>query len=282
MAGEMVDALFSGTNPPNLITGFARPLPLAVICELLGLPAEDRTKFSTWAEKITTVNGVLSFLFAIHRLRPLTQYLEQEIGRVRETRKSGLISDLVWMQSDANKLSDDELLAMVFLLLLAGHETTTHLVSGGVHTLLRHQEQLAMLKDDWGHLDLAVEEILRFVSPVQSTKPRFVRENCEVSGVKLTKGDIVMPLLVASNFDPEIFEAPERFDITRKPNRHIEFGTGIHFCLGHQLARLELRSALQTLFTIYPQLKLAIPEDEIRWNERFGIRSMQALPVLPE
>ncbi|MEM9277120.1 MAG: cytochrome P450 [Pseudomonadota bacterium] len=280
VADDLLQALFSENEPADLVTKLARPLPLAVICELLGLPQEDRSKFSGWAEKITTVNGVISFLFAVNKLKPLTRYLEDEIERVREQRKTGLISDLVWMEDVHSSLSDDELLAMIFLLLLAGHETTTHLISGSVHTLLNHPDQLALLKEDWNNLDLAVEELLRFVSPVQTTKPRFVRENCEVQGVGLTKGDIIMPLLAASNFDPELFENPEDFDIGRKPNRHVAFGTGIHFCLGHQLARLELRSALQSLFTTYPDLKLGVPDEDIRWNERFGLRSIQHLPLL--
>ncbi|MEM9333197.1 MAG: cytochrome P450 [Pseudomonadota bacterium] len=279
IAGSLVDALFENDRQVDLVGAFSRPLPLSVICELLGLPQEDRAKFSGWAERITTVNGVVSFLFAVNKFKPLTRYLEEEIQQVRHVRKSGLISELVWTEGENQSLSDDELLAMIFLLLLAGHETTTHLISGSVHTLLNHPDQLNALMNEWDKLDLAVEELLRFVSPVQTTKPRFVSKDCEVAGVKLAKGDVVMPLLVASNFDPEVFENPERFDITRRPNRHVSFGTGIHFCLGHQLARLELRSALKTLFTAYPSLKLGVPELDLSWNERFGIRSLKQLPV---
>ena len=281
LTNEYASQLFAKETSADLITGFARILPLAVICKLLGLPQEDWSKFSKWAEGITTVNGVMSFLFAINKLKPLTRYIENRVAYEREHGGEGLIHELVHFKTEDRQLSDDELVAMVFLLLLAGHETTTHLISGGVLALLQHPEQLQALKDDWSKLDLVVEECLRFVTPVQTGKPRYVREACEVEGVKLAQGDLIMPMILAANYDPEIFENPDQFDISRKPNRHIGFGSGIHFCLGHQLARLEMKAAIRTLFEHYPDLELAIPEDEIRWHERFGLRSLKALPVKP-
>ncbi len=281
LANEYASQLFAEDKTADLITRFARIFPLAVICKLLGLPQEDWSKFSKWAEGITTVNGVLSFLFAINKLKPLTRYIENRIAYEREHGEEGLIHELVHLKTEDGQLSDDELVAMVFLLLLAGHETTTHLISGGVLALLQHPEQLTALKEDWSKLDLAVEECMRFVSPVQTGKPRYVREACEVEGVALSKGDLIMPMILSANYDPETFENPDKFDISRKPNRHIGFGSGIHFCLGHQLARMEMKAALRILFEQYPDLELAVCEDEIRWHERFGLRSLKALPVKP-
>ncbi len=135
------------------------------------------------------------------------------------------------------------------------------------------------LLEDPSHLPLAVEEILRYVSAVQFTKPRNVRRDCVVEGVALKKGDVVMAMIVAANGDPAVIENPHRFDLSRKPNRHVSFGAGPHFCLGHQLARMEVACALRALFGQYPELKLAVPEQDIVWRSRVGLRALTALPV---
>ena len=281
LANEYAGSLFANAQSADLITNYSRTLPLAVICNLLGLPKEDWTRFAEWAQGITTVKGILSFVFAINKLKPLTRYIEDRIQYEREHGGVGLIHELIQLDGEEDQLSDDELVAMVFLLLLAGHETTTHLISGGVLALLQHPDQLKALKDDWSKIDMAVEECLRFVSPVQTTKPRYVQEDCEVEGVNLAAGDLIMPMILAANYDPAVFENADKFDITRKPNHHIEFGSGIHFCLGHQLARLEMKAAIRILFEHYPDLALAVPEETIEWNERFGLRSLKVLPVQP-
>ena len=279
LAKQYAEGLFTSEEPVDLITGFARKLPLAVICRLLGLPHEDWPRFAKWAQGITTVKGPVSFFLAINKLKPLTKYIENRIVHERQYGGNGLIHELVHLNSDEGQLSDDELVAMVFLLLLAGHETTTHLISGGVLALLQHPKQLESLQDDWSKHDLAVEECLRFVSPVQTGKPRYVREACEVEGVQLAASDLIMPMILAANFDPAVFKNADQFDITRKPNRHIEFGSGIHFCLEHQLARLEMKAAIRILFEQYPDLRLGIRDEEIKWNERFGLRTLKTLPV---
>ncbi|MGI9351934.1 MAG: cytochrome P450 family protein [Rhizobiaceae bacterium] len=279
IATQLSANLFSKSGPVDLIAGFARPFPLAVICELLGLPQEDRPRFMQWAGNLTRVSGIFTFFLAINKLKPMTRYIRQRTEIARNEGGTGLIRELVKLQGENGLLSDDELIAMVFLLLVAGHETTTHLISGGILALIQHPEQLSKLLGDWSQLDMAVEEILRFVSPVQSTKPRFVQEDCVVEGVQLKAGEIIMPLLIAANRDPEVFDEPDHFNISRRPNRHMEFGTGVHFCLGHQLARLEMKQALKTLLTDYPDLNLAVPDSDIMWNERFGLRALKTLPV---
>ena len=171
---------------------------------------------------------------------------------------------------------------MVFLLLGAGSETTTHLISGSV---LRAAEQPRLARLARGGLEPSQpgrEEFLRFVSPVQFSKPRFVRKDLELEGVRLKAGDKIMAMVAAANMDPATIEHPERLDLERRPNRHLSFGTGVHFCLGHQLARIEGKCALQALFTRWPKLALAIKPSAIRWRQRPGLRAIEVLPVRPD
>jgi cytochrome P450 PksS len=170
---------------------------------------------------------------------------------------------------------------MLFLLLNAGSITTTHLIGGAVFELLRDPARRDWLMADWSRTGLAVEEFLRFVSPVQFSKPRYVRRDIELDGVRLTKGDQVMAMVVAANLDPQESPHPETLELERRPNRHLAFGTGIHFCLGHQLARVEAACALQALFTRWPQLVLAVSPSDIRWRKRPGLRAIEKLPVVP-
>jgi cytochrome P450 len=168
---------------------------------------------------------------------------------------------------------------MVFILLLAGHETTTHLISGSVFELTKNPQLRDWLKEDWSRADLAIEEFLRFVSPVQFSKPRFVRRNIELGDVRLKNGDQIIAMLAAGNMDAAANVLPEKLDLQRWPNRHIAFGTGIHFCLGHQLVRLEGKCALQALYERWPKLRLAVEPGQIRWRSRPGIRAIIELPV---
>ena len=169
---------------------------------------------------------------------------------------------------------------MVFLLLFAGHETTTHLISGSVYEILREPRLRDWLIEDPSRIDLATEEFLRFVSPVQFSKPRFARKDVELDGAKLEKGDMVMAMITAANLDPRVIEKPNMLDLTRKPNRHIAFGTGIHFCLGHQLARIEGRCAINALLSRWPNLALGVEPKNIRWRRRPGLRAIRQLPVV--
>ena len=170
---------------------------------------------------------------------------------------------------------------MLFLLLFAGHETTTHLISGSILEIAKNPGLREWLQEDWSRADLAVEEFLRFVSPVQFSKPRFVRHDVELGGVRLRHGEQIMAMLVAANMDPAANAFPERLDLARRPNRHLAFGTGIHFCLGHQLARLEGKYALEALYTRWPKLRLAVEPSQIRWRSRPGLRAIVSLPVVP-
>jgi len=279
IAGELARELFAEGSPADLVDRYARRLPLSVICELLGLPLADRPKFTAWASSFTRFTGAFSFLGVVPKLTAIKRYMEERLDAARQKGGSGLIAELVRVEAEGGRISRDEMVAMLFLLLFAGHETTTHLISGSVHELLRNPPLRDWLEEDWRRVDLAVEELLRFVSPVQFTKPRFVREDVELGGVRLKKGDKIVPMLAAGNFDPQANEHPERLDLERRPNRHVAFGAGIHFCLGHQLARIEGKCALRALFEHWPKLELATDDARIRWRRRAGFRAIEQLPV---
>jgi cytochrome P450 PksS len=281
IADELAADLFADGSPADLVACYARKLPLSVICELLGLPAGDRLKFIAWAGKITGIRSRIGLLWRMTRgVAAIKRYLEAHLETARATGGEGLIAELVRVEKEGARLSRDEMVAMVFLLLFAGHETTTHLISGSVFKLLRNPGLREWLAEDWKRVDLAVEEFLRFVSPVQFTKPRFVRKNVELCGVRLRQGDKIIAMLAAANLDSAANDRPEKLDLKRRPNRHIAFGTGIHFCLGHQLARLEGRCALLALLKRWPNLGLAVEPSQIRWREQAGLRAIEKLEVV--
>jgi cytochrome P450 PksS len=282
IADALAAELFADGSPADLVERYARKLPLSVICELLGLPRADWPRFVAWANSLTRLTGMLGFIRVLAAIGPMKRYLEGRLQAARETGGEGLIAELVRVEKEGGRISSQEMVAMVFLLLGAGSETTTHLISGSVYELTRAPALRDWLAEDWSRANLAIEEFLRFVSPVQFTKPRFIRKDIELGGVRLKKGDRIMAMLAAANMDPDANPRPETLDLTRKPNRHLSFGTGIHFCLGHQLARIEGKCALEALFRRWPQLELAVPPDSIRWRRRPGLRAIETLPVAPQ
>ena len=279
LADDLADKLFADGTPADLVARYAQILPLAVISELLGLPQADRPTFIGWANEMAQFTGMLTFLRMIGTVGKMRRYFQERLKQAREKGGEGLIAELVRVEGEGGRISADELVSMLFLLLAAGSQTTAHLISGSVFELLRDPARRDWLEQDWSRAGLAVEEFLRFVSPVQFTKPRVVRQDVELDGVRLRKGDRVMAMLVAANLDPKESEHPETLDLERRPNRHMSFGTGIHFCLGHQLARIEAMCALQALFTRWPKLHLAVAPADIRWRRRPGLRSIEELPV---
>jgi len=280
IADRLAEELFAEGSPADLVQRYARTLPLSVICELLGLPPADRPKFITWANSMAQLTNAFSLLRMIGGLMKMRRYLQGRLQIAREQGGEGLIAELVRVEKEGGRITPDEMVSMVFLLLGAGSETTTHLISGSVFELLRDPERRDWLAADWSRAGLAVEEFLRFVSPVQFSKPRYVRQDVDLDGVRLKKGDRVMAMIVAANLDKEANECPERMDLERRPNRHLSFGTGAHFCLGHQLARIEGICALQALFTRWPGLQLAVAPSQVRWRRRPGIRMIAELPVV--
>jgi cytochrome P450 len=280
LADGLACELFAQGSPVDLVQGYAQILPLSVICELLGLPPADRPKFIAWANSMAQLASALGFLRMIPVMLQMRRYLQGRLRLAREQGGEGLIAELVRVEMDGGPISPDEMVSMVFLLLAAGSQTTTHLISGSVFELVKNPPLRDWLTADWSRAGLAVEEFLRFVSPVQFSKPRYVRQNVELDGVRLNKGDKVMAMIVAANLDAGANGCPEKLDLARRPNRHMSFGTGIHFCLGHQLARIEAMCALEALFTRWPKLRLAVEPSQIRWRRRPGLRSIEKLPVV--
>jgi len=279
IADELAADMFAQGSPADLVTRYAQQLPLLVICELLGLPPADQPKFTAWADRVTGISSPLGLLRALPALSALKRYLEKQLDRVGKVGGEGLIAELVRTEKEGARLSRDEIVATVFLLLFAGHETTKHLISGAVFELAKNPALRDWLAQDWSRADLAVEEFLRFVSPVQVSQLRFVRRDVDLGGVQLKRGDKIMTMLVAANLDAAANASPDTLDLARKPNHHIAFGTGVHFCLGYQLARLEAKCALEALYKRWPKLELAVEPGEIRWRRHPSFRAIISLPV---
>jgi cytochrome P450 len=280
ISDQLASELFAEGRTADLVARYARLVPLSVISELLGLPEADRPQFIAWANAMGRLTGVIDFLRVSFGLRKMRRYFEARLREARERGGEGLIAELIRVEREGGRITGDELVSMLFLLLLAGSETTTHLISGAVFELSKDPGKRDWLIEDFSRTGLAVEEFLRFVSPVQFSKPRYVRHDVKVEGVALKRGEQVMAMLVAANLDPDANEHSGELDLSRHPNRHLSFGTGIHFCLGHQLARLEAICALQALFTRWPKLGLAVAASEVRWRRRPGLRSLARLPVV--
>lgn len=267
------------TKSVDFVQHFCRQLPLTVICEILGLPTEDRPKFSRWFRAFAEIRSAWGMFRVVPGALRILKYLEQQFDEVRGRPRGGLLSDLVQMEMDGDKLSRDELVATVFLLLVAGHETTVHLLSTGCFSLLNHPDQLQLLNQNWDLVGHAVDEVLRFNTPVQIAKPRFVVETGDFYGAPLERGQYITAILGAANADPAKFVNPEQLDIQRSPNPHLAFGSGIHVCLGLKLAKAEAEVAFQRLFQRFSGLQIACPADEVRWISRVGIRSIRSLPL---
>ncbi|QLC25551.1 cytochrome P450 [Parasphingopyxis algicola] len=279
LADDLLDRMEAeGGN--DIVRGFARALPLIVICELLGLRGEGRNSFMRWTDRMTKSVGIWTILRTIPALGKMIAYIRSEIDAARGGRREGLLVDLVLAEADGDRMNEDELVAMVAILFVAGHETTTHLISTGIATLLEHPDQLAALKADWSLAPQTVEELMRFNSPVQMTKPRIVRADIDFHGTRLRRGDRIMACLASANADPAIFDAPERFDIHReRPQRHVGFGGGIHLCLGLHLARAEGQIAFERLFKRWSALRLVQSPAAREWITRIGIHGYRALPI---
>jgi cytochrome P450 len=280
--GVLCDRLLAGLagrETVDLLEEWARPLPVAVICELLGLPEEDRPMFARWVKALFRSVTLFGLLLALPSMVRLQNYFRRHFEQCRRQPHPGLMTALVQAEQDGDQLSEDELLAMAFLLLFAGFETTVHLLSGGTLALLSAPEQKERLLNDWSLAPPAVEELLRFVSPVQMSEPRYVIGDLEFHGRSLRRGDYIVAFLGAANADPARFPDPEKLDLSRSPNPHVSFGSGTHFCLGAQLARAEAQVGLERLFTHYPRLALARADSELRYSGHMLLRALVALPV---
>jgi cytochrome P450 len=268
----------------DLVTAFAFPLPFTVICELLGVPEEDRTAFGQClSTMLTPTLTPQQYDRAKQASDAVVALLRGLVETKREHPGDDLVTALISARDGDECLDEQELLASILQLIIAGHDTTASLIGNGVVALLRHPDQLAALHADPDGLPSAVEELIRYDTPAPHSTFRFAVEDVDIGGVTIPAGAQVIISLASANRDPARFSDPDALDVRRSDQRHLAFGHGIHFCLGAPLARMEGRLALGSLFRRFPELRLAVPVEELHWGHGDGLvlRGLSELPVIP-
>ena len=276
LADDMEARATAGDGSVDLLDTFAFPLPMTVICELLGVPDGERDAFRRWS------NTLLSAGTAQERGAAgaaMAEFLARLVADKATNPGDDMLSAIVQATDDADRLSPREATSMAFLLLVAGHETTVNLIGNGVLALLTHPEQLAELRADPGLTPAAVEEFLRFDGPVNLATLRYTTEPVTISGTEIPAGEVVMVALTAADRDAERYPDPDVLDLHRDTGQHVAFGYGIHHCLGAPLARLEGEIAFRTLLDRFPDLALAAEPETLAWRSSTLIRGLTSLPV---
>jgi cytochrome P450 len=280
---EITDALLdriTARGSAELVGEFALPLPITVIGELLGVPAADRERFRIWTdEMLDRPFDVGTDLARVTAAREqMHGYLAELVAAKRAHPADDLITDLVAATDEGERLDAQELLAMIFLLLIAGYVTTVSLIGNGTLALLRQPDQLDRLRTDPSLVPQAVEELLRFDGPVNPGLTRYALEDLEIGGVPIPRGDMVLLAIAAADRDPHRFPDPDRLDVGADPG-HLAFGHGLHYCLGAPLARLEGQVAFTALLSRLPDITLAAREDQLRWSSGGVLRGVRELPI---
>ncbi|WP_433921044.1 cytochrome P450 family protein [Paenibacillus taichungensis] len=282
ISDELLDRIQAGnTRDFDLIEDYAFPLPIIVICEMLGVPLKDQDKFRAWSN--TIMEGVSNPQMnqeSDEVMKAFVDYLQALITERRNHSQQDLISDLISIEEEGDKLSEQELYALVFVLIIAGHETTVNLIGNGMLALLEHPEQKQILMDDPELIQAAVEEVLRFNGPAEISNVRWATENVEFQGIQIRPGDMMLVALSSANRDSSQYEEADTFNITRKVNDHIAFGKGIHYCLGAPLARLEGEIAINALLRRLPEIRLNTDMQLLEWRPGMIIRGLKAFPVV--
>lgn len=276
---ELLDELAS-TGRMELISGYALPLPLTIIADLLGIPEQDRLRFHSFSRSTISASTVMGALRSVPDQRSLTRQLRKLVEQRRREPREDLITALVQAEEAGDKLSGDEVVAMIALLMLAGYETTVNLIGSGALALIQNPEQREILLRDPAIADSAVEELLRHTSPLDIASQRFARADMSIGSVNISQGHLVVAMIGSANHDETQFRNPEVLDLTRQPNKHVAFGGGAHFCLGAPLARMEGQIALTTLFRRFPDLSLAVEPASLRWRRSLIVRGLGELPVV--
>ena len=275
ITAELLDAM-SGRNEVNLLETLATPLPIRVLTEMIGVPEDEADAFRGWTMTLTT--SALSLDALETAGMAMLRYTRSLLERKRRDPKPDLLSALVAVRDGEDRLTEDELTSMVFLLLIAGQETTVNLIGNGTLALLANPVQLARLRADRELLSRAVEEVLRFESPVQVAL-RYATEPVTLGRATIPGGSVVIVSLLAANRDADRFKDPDQFDVERSYNPQVAFGYGIHHCLGAPLARLEGAIAIGALLDRYPNLRLAVPEAKLDWRVSMVMHGLVELPV---
>jgi cytochrome P450 PksS len=268
----------------ELIAQYALPLPITIIADLLGIPNQDRRRFHAWSARLVAVSRPRDAVLVLPAAWMFLRYVRRLVEYRRARPGDDLLSALIQAEEAGDRLSADELLAMVVLLLIAGHETTVNLIASGTLALLECPDQLARLRADPALAPTAVEELVRFVAPVEIATERYASHDLELRGQPIPRGGLVLAVLASANRDARRFERPNELDLGRSPNPHLSFGQGAHYCLGAPLARLEGQIAFNTLLHRMPRLRLAVPSTRLRWRRGLFVRGLERLPVvnLPE
>lgn len=279
IADGLVDAMTAKSAPADLVEEFALPLPIAVICELLGVPFEDRTEFRTWSDAFLSTTRYSPEQVADY-VGQLREYMAGLIALRRATPQDDLLSALVIARDQEDRLSEDEMLSLAEGILVAGHETTASQIPNFVFVLLTSPRQLAMLRADLDLVPQAVEELMRYVPlGAGAGGARYALEDVDLNGTIVRAGEPVVVALHSANRDESVYTDPDELDLTRQEASHIGFGHGPHHCLGAPLARMELQVALRTLLTRLPDLRLAVPETDVTWKSGVATRAPAHLPV---
>jgi cytochrome P450 len=273
---ELLDDM-STRQEVDLLASLAFPLPITVICELLGVPVADRDEFRAWSATIVS-STVSPDVFQAHGTA-MTGYFRKMLAARRREPADDLLSALVAARDEEDRLTEDELLSMAFLLLVAGHETTVNLIGSGMLALLLNPGEMARLRADRSLLGSAVEELLRYVNPVNNATLRFAGEPLEIGGQQVSPDEVVLVSLSGANRDPSRYADPDRLDLSRDSAGHLAFGHGIHYCLGAPLARLEAEIAFGGLLERFGSMTLAVPADSLRWRPSTLIHGLETLPV---
>jgi cytochrome P450 len=267
----------AGDGTVDLLSAFAFPLPMTVICELLGVPADDREEFKAWSHVILSSGATHEESRSAGAA--MFGYFTRLLDLKRQAPANDLLSALVAARDADDSLSERELVAMVFLLLVAGHETTVNLIASGTLALLTHPAELSRLRSDPSLLPGAVEELLRYANPLNHATERYTLEPTSIGGVTIPAREVVLCVTSSANHDPSRFPDADGLDLGRDASGHLAFGHGIHYCLGAPLARLEGEVAFGALLARFPALSLAVPVSSLRWRPSSLIHGLESLPV---
>jgi cytochrome P450 len=278
---ELLDDLVAGPRPANLVSGFSLPLPVRVICELLGVPEQDQGKFRGWSDALMS-NQDISMDEIMAAALAMAGYFAGLIALKRAEPADDLMTALIAARDEGDRLSEDELVTLCITLLVGGHETTANQINMSLITLLEaYPDELARLRADESLIPDAIEELMRFVQLGGGGFPmgRVATEEIQLGGVTISPGEICLPFFNAANRDRSEFPEPDRLDLTREPRMHMSFGAGMHHCLGAQLARMELQEAFRGLLGRLPGLRLAVPVEQLAFKDKMLVYSLHDLPV---
>ncbi|MGC1475081.1 MAG: cytochrome P450, partial [Terriglobales bacterium] len=278
IADELIDKV-QAKGKMEFISEFAFPLPIRVISEMLGVPEKDQDKFRKWSGDLINSGALSSERPVISPdLLQLVQYVRKVVDDHRKNPRADVVTQLIEAEEKGDRLSDDEVVSTVVLLLVAGHETTVNLIGNGMLALLLNPEQLEKLKRDPALMKPAIEELLRFVNPVQLVN-RYAIEKIQIAGQEIPAGAHLVMAVGAADHDPACATSPEQLDLAREDAKHVAFGQGIHYCLGAPLARLEGEIAFATLLNRLPNMRLAVRPESVQWRPAIELRGLAELPV---